>query len=78
MAVLHQAMKTTTEGNFEIDMHIIRQMAAAFDEGVQSEETIIAKFIVAAYETGFDHGVHESEERSRQTALLLACTAGSA
>lgn len=78
MSVLHQAMKTTSEGNFEIDMHIIRQMACAFDEGVRTEETIIAKFIVAAYETGVDHGIQESEKRSMQTAMLLACTAGNA
>jgi hypothetical protein len=78
MSVLHQAMKTTSEGNFEIDMHIIRQMATAFDEGVHNEECIIAKFIVAAYETGFDQGVHESEERHKQTALLMLCTAGNA
>jgi len=71
-------MKTTSEGNFEIDMHIIRQMATAFDEGVHNEECIIAKFIVAAYERGFDQGVHESEERHQQTALLMFCTAGSA
>ena len=78
MSVLNQAMKTTPEGNFEIDMHIIRQMAMAFDEGEQSEETIIAKFIVAAYEAGIEQGIHESEERQRQTLMLLACTAGSA
>lgn len=78
MSVLHQAMKTTSEGNFEIDMHIIRQMALAFDEGVHNEECIIAKFIVAAYETGFEQGIHESEERHRQTALLMLCTAGNA
>jgi len=78
MSVLHQAMKTTSAGEFEIDMHIIKQMAVAFDEGVHSEETIIAKFIVAAYETGFDRGIQESEKRSMQTAMLLACTAGNA
>lgn len=78
MTVLQQAMQKNREGHFEIDMHIIRQMAMAFDEGVHSEETIIAKFIVAAYETGFENGVQESDERHQQTALLLACTAGSA
>lgn len=78
MSVLHQAMKTTSEGNFEIDMHIIRQMALAFDEGVHNEECIIAKFIVAAYEAGFDEGVIDSERRQQQTALLLMCTAGNA
>ena len=76
--LLHQAMSKNAEGNFEIDMNVIRQMAIAFDEGVHSEECILAKFIVAAYETGFDHGVKESEDRHIQTAMLLTCTAGSA
>jgi hypothetical protein len=78
MSVLNQAMKTTSEGNFEIDMHIIRQMAMAFDEGVHNEECIIAKFIVAAFEAGIEEGIERAAERSRQTAMLLACTAGNA
>lgn len=78
MSVLNQAMKTTSEGNFEIDMHIIRQMAMAFDEGVHNEECIIAKFIVAAFEAGVEEGMERAAERSRQTAMLLACTAGNA
>jgi len=78
MSVLHQAMKTDSKGNFEIDMHIIRQMATAFDEGVHNEECIIAKFIVAAYERGFEHGVNDSETRHQQTAMLMLCTAGNA
>lgn len=75
---LYQALSKNTEGNFEIDMNVIRQMAVAFDEGVQSEECIFAKFIVAAYEAGFDQGMKESEDRHIQTALLLTCTAGNA
>ena len=76
--ILHQAMTKTKEGLFEIDLCVIRQMAQAFDNGVHSEECILAKFIVAAYETGFEHGVHESEKRHEQTALLMMCTAGNA
>lgn len=76
--ILYQALSKNAEGNFEIDMNVIRQMAVAFDEGVQSEECILAKFILAAYETGFDHGVRESEDRHIQTALLMTCTAGNA
>ena len=76
--ILHQALSKNAEGNLEIDMNVIRQMAVAFDEGVQSEECILAKFIVAAYEAGFDQGMKESEDRHIQTALLLTCTAGNA
>lgn len=76
--ILYQALSKNTEGNFEIDMNVICQMAVAFDEGVQSEECILAKFIVAAYEAGFDQGMKESEDRHIQTALLLTCTAGNA
>ena len=76
--ILYQALSKNTEGNFEIDMNVIRQMAVAFDEGVQSEECILAKFIVAAYEAGFDQGMKESEDRHIQTAMLLTCTAGNA
>jgi hypothetical protein len=57
---------------------VIRQMADAFDQGAKSDECLLAKFIVAAYETGFDHGMNESNERHLQTALLMACTAGNA
>ena len=76
--ILHQAMTKTQEGIFEIDMCVIRQMAQAFDQGVHSEECILAKFIVAAYETGFDQGIQESEKRHEQTALLMMFTAGNA
>lgn len=76
--ILHQAMTKTKEGLFEIDMNVIRQMAHAFDQGLHSEECIIARFIVAAYDQGFEHGIHESEERQKQTALLMLCTAGNA
>ena len=78
MSVLNQAMKTTSEGNFEIDMHIIRQMAMAFDEGVRNEECIIAKFIVAAFEAGLEEGMEVAALRNHQTAMLLTCTAGNA
>ncbi len=76
--ILHQALTKTKDGLFEIDMNVIRQMAQAFDEGLHSEECVIARFIVAAYDQGFEHGVHESEERHHQTALLMMCTAGHA
>ncbi len=76
--LLHQALSKNSEGLFEIDMNVIRQMAYAFDQGAKSDECLLAKFIVAAYETGFDHGMNESNERHLQTALLMACTAGNA
>ena len=76
--ILHQALTKDSNGNFEIDMSVVRQMADAFDQGVHNDECTLAKFIVAAYEAGFDHGVHESEQRHQQTALLLMCTAGNA
>ncbi len=74
----HQALSKNAEGLFEIDMNVIRQMADAFDQGAKSDECLLAKFIVAAYETGFDHGMNESNEWHLQTALLMACTAGNA
>lgn len=76
--LLHQALSKNDDGLFEIDMKVIRQMADAFDQGVKSDECLLAKFIIAAYDTGFDHGVHESDERHLQTALLMTCTAGNA
>lgn len=76
--LLHQALSKNADGLFEIDMKVIRQMADAFDQGAKSDECLLAKFIIAAYDTGFDHGVHESDERHLQTALLMACTAGNA
>ena len=76
--ILHQALTKDSNGNFEIDMCVIRQMADAFDQGVHSDECTLAKFIVAAYEAGFDEGVTDSERRHEQTALLLMCTAGNA
>jgi hypothetical protein len=76
--ILHKAMTKTEDGLFEIDMTIIRQMAQAFDEGLHNEECVIARFIVAAYDQGFQQGVHDSEERHQQTAILMMCTAGHA
>lgn len=76
--ILHKALMKSQDGCFEIDMCVIRQMAIAFDQGNHSEECVLAKFIVAAYETGFDQGVHESERRHEQTAMLMMFTAGNA
>ena len=76
--LLHHAMIRTKDGNLEIDMGIIRQIAQAYDEGVNSDEALLAKFVIAAYDTGFDHGVAEAEENHRRTAILMMCTAGNA
>ena len=76
--ILHKALMKSQDGCFEIDMCVIRQMAIAFDQGNHNEECVLAKFIVAAYETGFDQGVQESERRHEQTAMLMMFTAGNA
>jgi len=76
--ILHQALSKNSDGLFEIDMHVIRQMAAAFDEGNVNDETVVAKFIMAAFECGIDEGIKQSEHRHMQTALLMTCTAGNA
>ena len=76
--LMHQAISKCADGEFKIDLNVIRQMAEAFDDGVRTEECIIAKFIVAAYEMGVERGIQESEDRHLQTAMLLACTAGNA
>jgi len=76
--IIHRALSKTDDGNFEIDLTVIRTMAEAFDNGVHNDECILAKFIVAAYETGFDQGVIEADMRQRNTALLLLHTAGNA
>lgn len=76
--ILHQALSKNKEGNLEIDMKVLRQMAHAYDEGVNSDECLLAKFIISAFECGFDAGVAEAEENHRRTAVLMMCTAGSA
>ena len=76
--ILHQALSKNSDGNFEIDLHVIRQMAKAFDDGTVTDETVVAKFIIAAYECGFDAGVQDCEENHRKMALLMMCTGGNA
>lgn len=76
--ILYQALSRDSEGNLELDMNVLRQMAEAFDKGTESDECVIAKFIVKAYEIGFDHGVSESEARQMQTMMLMAHTGGHA
>ena len=75
---MHQAISRGTDGEFKIDLNVIRQMAEAFDTGCRTEECVIAKFIVAAFEMGFDQGVSESEARQMQTMILMTHTAGHA
>jgi hypothetical protein len=76
--ILHQALTKNAEGNLEIDMKVIRQMAHAFDEGCHTDECTLAKFILAAFECGFDAGVADCEENHRRAALLMMCTGGHA
>lgn len=76
--ILHQALSKNNEGHLEIDMKVLRQMAHAYDEGVQSDECLLAKFIISAFECGFDAGVAEAEENHRRAAVLLLCTGGNA
>lgn len=76
--ILHQALSKNAEGHLEIDMKVLRQMAHAYDEGVQSDECLLAKFIISAFECGFDAGVAEAEENHRRAAVLLLCTGGNA
>lgn len=76
--ILNKALSKNNENLFEIDMHVIRQMAQGFDDGMVTDETIMAKFIVAAFEAGFDAGVEECEETHRNMALLMMCTGGNA
>lgn len=75
---LHQAFNRAKDGHFEINMSVIRQMAVAFDSGCHSDECVIAKAIMAAYEHGIDDGIRQSEERQMQTAMLLMHTGGTA
>ena len=76
--ILHQALSKNAEGNLEIDMKVLRQMAHAYDEGVNSDECLLAKFIISAFECGFDAGVAEAEENHRRSTILMMCTGGHA
>lgn len=75
---IHQAISQNTQGEFKIDLNVVRQLSKAFDAGLRSEECVIAKFIVAAYEMGFNHGTRESEARQMQTMVLMSHTGGHA
>ncbi len=76
--ILYQALSKDAEGNLEIDMQVLRQMAHAYDEGAKDDECLLAKFIVSAFQCGFDAGIAEAEENHRRAAILLMCTGGTA
>lgn len=76
--ILQQALSRGSSGNWEIDMNVIRQLGSKFDEGCDSDECFVAKFILAAYDTGFDAGVKECEDNHRKIALLMMFTEGHA
>lgn len=76
--ILHQALSKNADGNLEIDMKVLRQMADAYDQGAKSDECLLAKFVISAFEAGFDAGVEECEETHRKMALLVMCTGGNA
>lgn len=76
--ILFQALSKNAEGHLEIDMKVIRQMAHAYDEGAETDECLLAKFIVGAFEAGFDAGVSDCEENHRRMAVLMMCTGGNA
>ena len=75
---IEAAFYKNADGNLEIDLHALQSFAEQFDEGSDADECVFAKFIIAAYECGFDHGVQESEERHLQTAMLMMTTGGTA
>jgi len=75
---IESAFIKNEDGNLEIDLATLRKMAEEYDNGAEDNELLFAKFIVSAYECGFDHGVQESEERHLQTAMLMMTTGGSA
>jgi hypothetical protein len=75
---IESAFIKNEDGNLEIDLAALRKMAEEYDNGAEDNELLFAKFIVSAYECGFDHGVQESEERHLQTAMLMMTTGGSA
>lgn len=68
----------TTNGRFEIDMAVIRSLGKKFDEGCETEDCIIARFILAAYDAGYEAGMTDAEDSHQRLALLLTCTAGNA
>ena len=76
--LLHNAMRNNENGNLEIDMDIVRKIAKAFDDGEITDDGLLAKFVIGAYEAGFQHGVEEAEENHRRAAILMMCTAGNA
>jgi hypothetical protein len=76
--LFHQIVSKTKDGHFEIDMEAVRQLSDAFDDGKVSDECLLAKLILTAFHEGIEQGIEQSEERHRQTALLLMSTAGSA
>lgn len=76
--ILQKALSRGSSGNWEIDMNVIKQLGAQFDEGCDSEECFMAKFILAAYDTGFDAGVEETETAHRNMAMLMMFTEGHA
>jgi len=76
--IIWKALSKNAEGNFEIDMHVVRKLASEFDSGSESDECYIAKFIMAAFQCGFDAGVEETEQAHQRMALLLLHTQGNA
>lgn len=76
--ILHEALTKNAEGNLEINMEVIRQLAKSFDDGDQADDCILAKFILSAFECGFDAGVQECEQNHQRAALLMMCTGGNA
>jgi hypothetical protein len=76
--LFHQFASRKNDGQIEIDMEAIRKMAHAFDEGNLSDDCLLAKLMLTAFYAGIECGIEQSEERHRQTAMLLMCTAGSA
>ena len=61
-----------------MDMEVIKQIADDYRDGDISDEGLVATFIIAAYDSGFEEGMRESERRMAQTAMLMSCTAGHA
>lgn len=74
----HSVVSRSADGNLEIDMEAVRQMAQEFDDGTLTDECLLAKVILSAFHAGIEAGIERTEERHRQTALLLMSTAGSA
>jgi hypothetical protein len=74
----HQVVSRNKDGAYEIDMEAVRQMSNAFDAGNASDECLFAKLMLTAFHAGIEVGIEQSDERHRQTALLMMCTAGNA